>query len=191
MLDHQSPLGDSERPSTAVHDHFLIQWQLNWRLDGLLCKTMSRFWTECFALILLDVLEDSTRADMLTTSLVTLVLSSTYGPASQSSEGKGTVGRRGYKERQRPFISSLIWDSCRVPLGVVAFPCLLPTKYPPVTRWLQSLAPGLLPAPSKPSIQQDGGNTSTSGPQLIIKSPKLQRAQHLHLNGRLPYEALV
>lgn len=58
--DHQSPLGETERPSIAVHDHFLIQWQLNWRLDGLLCKTMSCFWTELFALISLDALEVST-----------------------------------------------------------------------------------------------------------------------------------
>ncbi len=60
-----------------------------------------------------------------------------------------------------------------------------------IPRWLQSLAPGLQPAPCKPSIQQNGGNTTTSGTQLIIKSPQPQRAQHLHLNGRLPSEALV
>lgn len=93
VLDHQSPLGDSERPSIAVHDHFLIQGQMNKRLDGLLCKTMSCFWTECFALISLDALEASTTADMLTTGLVIPVLSSTYCPASQSSEGKGAAGR--------------------------------------------------------------------------------------------------
>lgn len=93
VLDHQSPLGDSERPSIAVHDHFLIYWQMNWRFDGLLCKTMSCFWTECFALISLDALEASTTADMLTTGLVILALFSTYCPASQSHEGKGTVGR--------------------------------------------------------------------------------------------------
>lgn len=97
VLDHQSPLGDSERPSIAVRDHFLILWQLNWRLDGLLSKTMSCFWIECFALISLDALEGSTRTDMLTTSLVILVLSSTYCPASQISEGKETVGRRGVR----------------------------------------------------------------------------------------------
>lgn len=93
VLAHQSPLGDSERPSTAVHDHFLIQWQLNWRLDGLLSKTMSCFWVECFSLISLDALGGLTRADMLTTSLVILGLSSTSCPASQISEGKETRER--------------------------------------------------------------------------------------------------
>lgn len=94
VLDHQSPLGDSERPSSAVHEHFLIQWQLNWKLDGLLCETMSCIWTECSALISLDVLEASTTADMLTTSPVILALSLSYHPASHSSEGQGMVGRR-------------------------------------------------------------------------------------------------
>lgn len=92
MLDYQSPLGDRERASTAVRDHFLIQWQLNWRIVGLLCKTMSCFWTECFALISRDALEASSRDDMLTTCLVTLVWFFTYFPASRSSKGKGTVG---------------------------------------------------------------------------------------------------
>lgn len=88
MLDHQSPLGDGERASIAVRDHFLIQWQLNWRIVGLLCKTMSCFWIECFALNSGDALEASSRVDMLTTCLVILLLFSTYFPASQSSKGK-------------------------------------------------------------------------------------------------------
>lgn len=137
VLDHQSPLGDSERPSIAAHDHFLIQWQLNWRLDGLLCKTMSCVWTEWSTLISLDALEAPTRADMLTTSLVILVLSSTYCPANQQLfwwEGgtwEGEEGVRGdLKKKKKPFISAPIWDSCRVTLGVAA--CLV--SYPQSTR---------------------------------------------------------
>lgn len=117
MLDHQSPLGDRERASTAVRDHFLIQWQLNWRIVGLLCKTMSCFWTECFALISRDALEASSRDDMLTTCLVTLVWFFTYFPASRSSKRKGTVGGvRGDKS-----LSSLPpCEPCRVSLGVAS-----------------------------------------------------------------------
>lgn len=91
---HQSPLGDSEKPSTAVDDHFLIQ-QLNWRLDGLSCKTMSCFWTECLALISLDVLEAATRVDMLTTSLVTLDLSSTLVCGLSELQGDKDTGEEG------------------------------------------------------------------------------------------------
>lgn len=102
------PIRGQWKPPIAVLDHFLIHWQLNWRLDGLLCKTMSCLLPEWLALISLDALETSTRADMLTTSLVILVLSSTYCSASQSSKGKGDRGRkRGRGEaRPKPLISA-------------------------------------------------------------------------------------
>lgn len=84
-----------------------------------------------------------------------------------------------------------MWDSGRSVHAVAARPVLYPQS---TCQWhsdSKRLAPGLQSAPSKPSVQQNGGNTTASGPQLIIKSLQPQRAQHLHLNVRLPSEASV
>lgn len=146
-----------------------------WKIDGLLSKTMSCFWFECFALISLNALEGSIRADMLTTSVLILVLSSTYCPASQISEGKKTMGRKGVR-RDRS-LSSLPPYGTPVDTHSVWRHALSRTHK--VTRWLHSLAPGLQPELSKPSIQRDGGNTTTPYPQRVIKTPQPQRAHHL------------
>lgn len=112
-------------------------------------------------------------------------------PCQSEHQGEGNGGKDGIRGDKSLSSLSPYGSPVTVTLGVAA--CLLsyPQSSSPVTRWLQSLEPGRQPAPSKPFIQQNGGNTITSGPQLIIKSPQPQRAQHLHLNGRLPSEALV
>lgn len=100
-------------------------------------------------------------------------------------EGKGRW-ERGGKERQKPFIIDPLVRVLQSRARLGSMPRLIPAKRPPVTRWLQSLAPGRQSAQRKPSIQWDEGNTTTSCPRLIIKSPQPQMVKHLHLNVRLP-----
>lgn len=123
---YQSPLRGQSKSFITVHDHFLMQWQLNWRLDWLLCKTMSCFWTEYFTLISLNPPSKAwRRADMLTTGsgLLPFCPPPTALPVKALS-GVGGGGKKGAR-RDKSLSSPLPYgDSCRVILSVAA--CLYP-----------------------------------------------------------------